>query len=88
MRQKSGLAATIIKLAEPSYGYVHGNNPHHAYLLRLHGFGLVLGDLLDLWTPKAWTTEASKSLNMYPPPPKYNHVMSLINIRFLILNGY
>ncbi|KAF9070803.1 hypothetical protein BDP27DRAFT_1419576 [Rhodocollybia butyracea] len=69
---KSGLAATIIKLAEPAYSYVHGTNPHHAYLLRLHGFGLVLGDLLDKWTPKAWSTEALKSLDMKPPPPKYN----------------
>ncbi|KAF9027695.1 hypothetical protein BDP27DRAFT_1437088 [Rhodocollybia butyracea] len=75
---KSGLAATIIKLAEPAYSYVHGTNPHHAYLLRLHGFGLVLGDLLDKWTPKAWSTEALKSLDMKPPPPKYNQEVQVV----------
>ncbi|KAF9070673.1 hypothetical protein BDP27DRAFT_1419696 [Rhodocollybia butyracea] len=55
---KSGLATTILELSHPAYGYHHSQDPHHARLLRLHGFGLVLGDVLDRWTPNVWTSEA------------------------------
>ncbi|KAF9077222.1 hypothetical protein BDP27DRAFT_1357349 [Rhodocollybia butyracea] len=52
---KSGLATMILEL-----------NPHHACLLWLHGFGLVLGDVLDWWTPNVWTSEADILLSNNP----------------------
>lgn len=52
----------ILELANPAYGYHFQEDPHHAYLLRLHGFGLVLAEVLDKWTPKDWKLEAEKEL--------------------------
>ncbi|KAF9026085.1 hypothetical protein BDP27DRAFT_1376340 [Rhodocollybia butyracea] len=71
MKKKSGLATTILKLSHPAYGYNHSQDPHHARLLRLHGFGLVLGDVLDRWTPKIWTSDAERLLSCNPVL-KYN----------------
>ncbi|KAJ3991673.1 hypothetical protein F5050DRAFT_1715896 [Lentinula boryana] len=69
--KSSGIGTTITELSNPAYGYKHGNDPHHAQLLRLHGFGLVLGSLLDDWTPKPWKDLAKESL-MQDPPQKYH----------------
>ncbi|KAF9068231.1 hypothetical protein BDP27DRAFT_1364257 [Rhodocollybia butyracea] len=62
---KSGLALTILKLSHPAYGYNHSQDPHHARLLRLHGFGLVLGDILARWTPEVWASEAGMLLSTW-----------------------
>ncbi|GAV99110.1 hypothetical protein LENED_000544 [Lentinula edodes] len=47
------LPSVILELSNPVYAYKHGHGPHHAHLLRCHGFGLVLGSILDKWTPTA-----------------------------------
>ena len=56
----------ILKLADPAYAYHYYKNLHHSLLLRLHGFGVVLGDVLDKWTPETWSQNAKQHLDKYP----------------------
>ncbi|KAJ3765438.1 hypothetical protein FB446DRAFT_709464 [Lentinula raphanica] len=64
----SGLSAVILRLSDPAYGYKYAHDPHHAQLLRLFGFGLVLGELLDKWEPKEWTLRAENYIHQNPVP--------------------
>ncbi|KAJ3963774.1 hypothetical protein EV361DRAFT_984051, partial [Lentinula raphanica] len=62
----SGLSAVILRLSDPAYGYKYAHDPHHAQFLRLFGFGLVLGELLDKWEPKNWTLRAENYIHQNP----------------------
>ncbi|KAJ3925153.1 MAG: hypothetical protein NXY57DRAFT_968286 [Lentinula lateritia] len=67
----SKLPSIIVELSNPVYAYRHGRGPHHAHLLRCHGFGLVLGGVLDNWTLPEQTKTAAENLGQNNSNPCY-----------------
>ncbi|KAJ3924957.1 MAG: hypothetical protein NXY57DRAFT_968668 [Lentinula lateritia] len=65
----SKLPSVIVELSNPVYAYRHGRGPHHAHLLRCHGFGLVLGGVLDNWTLPEQTKTAAENLGQNSSNP-------------------
>jgi hypothetical protein len=58
-QQRTGLAVTMLTIANPYYSYRQHNhtNPHHVRLLRVNGINLQLASILDCWTswvPHEW----------------------------------
>ncbi|KAF5367268.1 hypothetical protein D9757_011689 [Collybiopsis confluens] len=61
--QDTKLGETIAKLSHPAYRIQY---PNHDHLLRLYGFSVVLGSVLDSWTPQSKSDSAKMYLSQSP----------------------